>query len=174
LQVAQPLRSESVEVPSKKPKPSTAENETPQVSLATSKEPEPAGSAAPFSGGGFGGLASKGASGFAFGGASTFGSGAFSTAAFGGGVFGGTPATSLASKASKDGGDRGSPSVASNAGSAVAVIFAGSMFASSADVTNAADQNVQVFGTSNNVGVYFLVLPLHISPPQAPVSCYRS
>lgn len=85
-------------------------------------EAEPAASAAPPAhvGGGFGGLASKGASGFAFGGTSTFGSGGFGSVAFGGNTFGSSAvgATSFTTKASKDKtDDRGSPSVASNAGS---------------------------------------------------------
>lgn len=151
VQVAQPQRSESVEVPAKKAKAVVAENDTPQPSHGGSKTAEPAASAAPFTGG-FGGLASKGASGFAFGGTSTFGSGAFSSVAFGGTVFGGTPAASHASKASKDGGDRASPSVGSNAGSAAAAVLGGSVFASSADATNAADQANQVFATAGTSG----------------------
>jgi hypothetical protein len=144
LQVAQPHKSDSDEVPSKKAKTVIAENDTPQQSTAGATEPEPAASAAPFSGG-FGDLASKGASGFAFGGTSTFGSGGFGSVAFGG-AFGSIAAgpNSFASKASKDGGDRGSPSVASNAGSAAA--FIPNVFAATSDAATTAERTVQVFG----------------------------
>lgn len=145
--MAQPAKSDSIEAPNKRAKVSTGENETPQPSAAA-ENAEPAASAAPFSGG-FGGLASKGASGFAFGGASTFGSG-FGSVAFAG-TFGSTVAggNSFASKASKDGGDKGSPSVVSNAGSAAAApIFAPAVFAANSEAGATSERPVQVFGTS--------------------------
>lgn len=126
LQTDRPQASESVHVPNKRMKNDTAaavsvENEAAAQSPG-SQQAEPAASAAPAAPvcGGFGGLASKGASGFAFGGNSTFGSGGFGSVAFGGNTFAssGMGANSFTTKASKDKqDDRGSPSVASNAGS---------------------------------------------------------
>lgn len=115
---------------------------------APGSEAEPAASAAPPAhvGGGFGGLASKGASGFAFGGTSTFGSGGFGSVAFGGTTFGSSAvgANSFTTKASKDKpDDRGSPSVASNAGS----VQPFGAFASTAEARGA----VPVFGAASAV-----------------------
>lgn len=148
--------SESVHVPNKRLKAEKpvgapgADDET-----APALEAEPAASAAPPAhvGGGFGGLASKGASGFAFGGTSTFGSGGFGSVAFGGNTFGSSAvgATSFTTKASKDkNDDRGSPSVASNAGSVQPI----GAFASTAEARGA----VPVFRTATAEGVVSLTL----------------
>jgi hypothetical protein len=134
--------SESVGILSKRAKhdgngPGSCEDDVPAQS-ATNAEAEPAASAAPPAQfrGGFGGLASKSASGFAFGGTSTFGSGGFGSVAFGGNTFGSSAvgATSFTTKVSKDKpDDRGSPSVASNAGSGQT--FGGTVFASTAEAS---------------------------------------
>lgn len=149
MQVDRPQVSESVHVPNKRAKTSeTAVAPAVDEEAVPASEAEPAASAAPPAhvGGGFGGLASKGASGFAFGGTSTFGSGGFGSVAFGGTTFGSSAvgANSFTTKASKDKpDDRGSPSVASNAGS----VQPFGAFASTAEARGA----VPVFGTASAV-----------------------
>lgn len=160
LQTDRPQASESVHVPNKRPKNDTAaavsvENEA--VAQSPGSQAEPAASAAPAAPvcGGFGGLASKGASGFAFGGNSTFGSGGFGSVAFGGNTFAtsGMATNSFNTKASKDKqDDRGSPSVASNAGSVQQQQQQQQIgvFTSTADAVGAGPSNMPVFGTTNS------------------------
>jgi hypothetical protein len=189
LQEAPAAESDSDEGPSKRVK-NAGVDITPQQSVAGAirREPEPAASAAPFRGGGFGALASKGSGGFAFGGQSTVANSGFGSVAFGGGaVFGASTAApagaaaaapSFASKASKDG--AASPSDASNAGSAAAVGFGSQVFgAAVSDAATAADrtpaafadverqavaqQPAQVFGGVAGVYSHPVALPMYVT-----------
>lgn len=185
LQTDRPQASESVHVPNKRAKNDTAaavsvENE---AGAQSPGQAEPAASAAPAAPvcGGFGGLASKGASGFAFGGNSTFGSGGFGSVAFGGNTFAssGMGANSFTTKASKDKqDDRGSPSVASNAGSVQQQHQQQQIgvFTSTADAGGAGPSNMPVFGTTNSAieGTNLRVFLCHTSAACSAISCWRN